>query len=70
MKDLIHNYSLQVGDSQTYQVSDQDTINVIREDWEDRGGLLRTTVLATFKDTPNGKKLAAQYLAKAKRTQE
>ena len=70
MKDLIHNYSLLVGDSQTYQVSDQDTINVIREDWEDRGGLLRTTVLAIFRDTPNGKRLADGYLAKAKRTQE
>ena len=70
MKDLIHNYSLQVGDSQTYQVSDQDTINVIREDWEDRGGLLRTTVLAIFRDTPNGRKLADWHLAKAKRIQE
>ena len=70
MNDLIHNYFLQVGDSQTYRVSDQDTINVIREDWEKRGGLLNTTVLATFKDTPNGKKLADEYLVRAKRTQE
>jgi len=70
MQNLIHNYFLQVGDSLTYQVSNQETISVVREDWEDRGGLLRTTVLATFKNTPAGKKLAAQYLAKAKRTQE
>ena len=70
MNDLIHNYFLQVGDSQFYRFANQETISVVREDWGKRGGLLRTTVLAIFRDTPNGRKLADWHLAKAKRTQE
>lgn len=70
MSDLSHNYFLQQGDSQTFRVSNQTLINVVREDWEKRGRLLNTVLLASYQDTEEGRKEANDHLKRAKRNEE
>jgi len=70
MSELTHNYFLQQGDSQTFRVSNGSLINVIREDWEKRGGLLNTTILASYLDTEQGRKAAEAHLQRAERNKE